>query len=275
MIEVDLERCPPGLPALFDREWPNHTRILSVLERRTPGVVLADRLVDPNWCVVREAGGGQTFFGGTLDAPQLHEALSTLLELGREREALESPSAAGHVHIQTWLDDDDRDEMLPKPDTVGAALMFDERPPDDERAPALARRVPARCEVRPMDRELFERCLWRDHVAAMMGGADGFLKHGLGFCLMRGEEILSEGYADYSGGGSIEIGVITHEPHQERGYASIVCAHVIEACEARGLQTYWSCDKTNLAAVAVARKLGYPRERESRFLCFEPTDEAA
>jgi RimJ/RimL family protein N-acetyltransferase len=58
-----------------------------------------------------------------------------------------------------------------------------------------------------------------------------------------------------------EIGAITREAYRGHGYAPITCAYLIEACERRGYQAYWSCDTENTASIRVARKLGFRQER--------------
>jgi RimJ/RimL family protein N-acetyltransferase len=66
----------------------------------------------------------------------------------------------------------------------------------------------------------------------------------------------------------VEMGVTTRAQYQRRGYATLTCAHLIRACEERGYRTYWNCAKQNLASAAVARKLGYRREKVYRLLAW-------
>lgn len=71
----------------------------------------------------------------------------------------------------------------------------------------------------------------------------------------------------------IELGVETYEPYRGRGYATITCAHLIRACEAKGYQTFWNTAKQNVASIALARKLGYQTEKEFRVLAWEKYSE--
>ncbi len=109
----------------------------------------------------------------------------------------------------------------------------------------------------------------------MFGGIDCFLENGLGFCLMKGDEILSEGYGDTRALGLIEIGTITHEEHRGHGYSTIICAHVIKTCEEMGYKTMWHCAKTNPASAAIARKLGYRTEREFRYIAYKASEQTS
>ena len=96
------------------------------------------------------------------------------------------------------------------------------------------------------------------------GSLSKFLAHGVGLCLMREEEILVEAYASALGKTRAEIGAITREAYRGRGYAPIACAFLIEACQQRGYQAYWSCDADHLASLRVAHKLGFQQERAYR-----------
>ena len=160
-------------------------------------------------------------------------------------------------------------QIFPTPNAKWPRLEFYNLETSDDKFETLLRKIPSECEVRRMNRQIIEECLWRDMHAAAYGSIEDFLAKGLGFCLMKGDEILCEAYATFWGGGKVEIGAITREPYQGLGYASVTCAHLIQACEGRGYQTYWSCEKDNIASASVARKLGYKYENEYQMLVYE------
>ena len=93
------------------------------------------------------------------------------------------------------------------------------------------------------------------------GSLENFLRHGIGLCMMKGEEIIVETYASALGKLRAEIGAITMEKYRGRGYASIACSYLIQECEQRGYQAYWSCDADHIASIQAARKLGFRKER--------------
>lgn len=123
------------------------------------------------------------------------------------------------------------------------------------------RSLPAGLAVRPIDRNLLERCEWRSDIEFYCGSIDNFLANDMGLCLMQGEEIIVEAYASSFGDTQAEIGAVTHAAYRGRGLAPIACAFLIEACERRGYHAYWSCDADNPASIRVARKLGFLREK--------------
>jgi RimJ/RimL family protein N-acetyltransferase len=83
---------------------------------------------------------------------------------------------------------------------------------------------------------------------------------------MQGEEIIVKAYVSSFGDRTAEIGAVTRQAYRGRGYAPITCAYLIEACELRGYQAYWSCDADNPASIRVAQKLGFRQEKAYQIL---------
>lgn len=133
--------------------------------------------------------------------------------------------------------------------------------PGSDTLDQLKKQLPAGHEIRTIDAELLQRCEWRGEMEFYAGSFDNFLKHGIGFCMLRGNEIIVEAYASALGKTRAEIGAITREAHRGRGYAPVTCAYLIEVCERRGYQAYWSCDADHLSSIRVAQKLGFQPER--------------
>ena len=102
-----------------------------------------------------------------------------------------------------------------------------------------------------------ERWAIEAHPERVFGDLHRFFIHGLGFCLIRDETILAEAYAAFWGKGQVEIAVVTHRQHRRSGHGLRVAIELIEACEAMGFETYWSCNRENHASMKMARKLGY------------------
>ena len=256
LIEIDLAQCPTNLQTLFDQSVPGRVRLFSVLEGRHAGIALADDGTHPTWCVVRSAWHGRTFIGGTPNAQCLSQAVTELRRVGQVDLFIES----------------ERVSILPlSPAEKRPRLAFYNRADDHQGFETPLRTIPRGCEVRMMDSQILSRCLWRDMMSSIYGSPEHFLANSFGFCLMNGDEILSEAYAGFWGGGEVDIGIITHKEHRGKGYAPIICAHLIQACEQRGYKTYWDCHKSNSASAAVARKLGYRCEQTYTIMRYKPT----
>lgn len=256
MVEIDLARCPVSIPALFDRRVPDSPRLFSVLAGRHIGRVLADDATTPTWCVLREAWFGTTFMGGTVD---LHSLIQAITELRKD----------GQVVLNL---DDKHVRFFPAgPRAELPRLKFSGRISGESHFATLLQVIPLGCKVCKVDQQSVGRCLWYDNLLDIFGSVDRFLAQSLGFCLMKGDEVLSEAHAFFWGDDEVEIGTITHENYRGLGYSTLVCAHLVQACEERVHQTYWGCDTDNPPSAAVARKLGYPYESQYTLGCYKST----
>ena len=231
---------------------PAYVRCGLVLDDVVAGQILTDDAANPTWAVVRENAYGTTFLGGKFDKALVEQVITTLQQHGDV--------------VLLLLPDDALLNLLPPPQYGGYAIDFTERPIGSGLDDYL--RVPEGCQIRRIDRELFERSADREANLAVFGSVERALERWTGFFLMRGDEILSEASAGPAANGIVELGVATPEPHQRKGYATIVCAHLIQTCESMGYQTYWNTAKQNHASIALARKLGYRREVEHRVLAW-------
>jgi len=254
MIEVCPAQLTPQLHALFDPHMPAGFRCFAVIEGDVAGRIFTDDPSNPTWGVVQEGAFGTVYPAGLLDAPSWHLLISQLRD-------------DGDVLVGLWPGDP-RIELLPSDtDYDGFTLDFTGRL-IGAGLDAYLRQLPDGCNMRNLDRELFERSQDRDFYSALYGSAEQALEKVHARFLMRGDEICCESYAYFAALGTIEIAISTREQYRGRGYATIACAHLIQACEQLGYQTYWNCARQNLASAAVARKLGYRTEKEYRLLAW-------
>ena len=63
-----------------------------------------------------------------------------------------------------------------------------------------------------------------------------FLKHGFGFWIMKGKDLVCECSTVFVGGGSVEINVHTNENYRERGLAAQVGTEFINHCQTHNLR---------------------------------------
>lgn len=256
-MRIPAHQVTPSLRALFDVGQPLAIRCFAVLDGSIRGQIWTDDLVQPTWGAVQEAAFGTLFLGGRPHATLVHE----LVEQLRQVKDVELALWPNHPYIQL---------LPPAPDFIGWELEFTDRLLGTDPAPGLT--VPAGCELRPIDATWFERCRYRDYYAAYFGSPEQTLAQGFGFCLVKGQELLSEAFAADAALGMIEIGTITGEPYRRRGYAALCCAQLIRECEARGYRTYWNCTKENPASAGLARRMGYQTEREFRAFVWDGPD---
>jgi hypothetical protein len=253
VIKLNPTQVTPALKALFEQPQPSHMRCFTVLEGSVAGDILTDDAVNPTWAVVRETAFGATFLAGKLNASLLSEIVTHL-------------KSTSDVVVGAY-DGDPLISLLPTPfEYDGLAIDYTDRPLNQGLDDYL--RVPEGCTVRRVDAALFERSVDRDMNVKALGGAERALELQIGFYLMRGDEILAEAFSSPPAMGIREMGIVTYEAHRQRGYATVVCAHLIRECERLGFETFWNCDKNNLPSNALARKLGYRNAQEYRVIAW-------
>jgi GNAT superfamily N-acetyltransferase len=254
MIQVYPGQVTPALRALFDPDDPASLRGCAVLYGNAAGRILTDNPESPAWGLVQEAAFGTLYLGGALDRSLLQRIVAKLLD-------------DGDVLVGLWPEDR-RFHLLPSGANYdGSVLEFTDRPVGEGLTGHLGH-MPDGCEIRHMDRSLFERCDGRYLYMSIFGSVDQALENGFGMCLMKDNAILCEAFAGPAARGQIEVGTQTGKEFRGRGFATLTCAYLVQWCEQQGYQTYWNCDKNNLASAAVARKLGYQVEREYRLLAW-------
>lgn len=245
----------PDLPALFDADVPNSPMLFAVLRGHNPGRAFVDEATQPSQCVIRT-----------------NEALTFLSQQAQQ---------AFLDQMLTYLRQFSHFGLIWRPDTaplrpaeatkIVQRREFSDCGSNSETLASLESRLPNGFEIHFMDRSLLERCEWRPMIESACGSLDNFLAHGLGICLMRGDDIITEAYAPFWGMSQVEIGVVTNEAERGHGYAAIACAHLIQTCRQRGFEPYWSCDADNIASATLARKLGFQREREYEIRMYRGT----
>lgn len=243
-----MHECPvdhPALPTLFDPSVPDSPVLWAVLKGRHAGRAVVDDVRRPSQCVLR-TDAVLTFSSRQIGQPFLNGAIAHFRK-------------TGDVWL-VWPTTGPTRLVAPAGGRVTQRLEFFDCDADSQVLADLRRRLPDGCEIRPIDRQLLERCEWRSDIEFFCGSVDNFLVNGIGLVMMQGDEIIVEAYASSLGETLAEIGALTREAHRGHGYAPITCAYLIQVCAQRGYGAYWSCDAENEASIRVAQKLGFRRE---------------
>lgn len=255
MYQIEQSAVTAQLRALFRNDEPLPTRLPCVLTGMAPGKIFSDDPQNPTWAIVQEAYDGAIYLGGAPDQSTLARIIT---QLRQER----------LVCVVMWPDDERIDLLPPGVDEISESIDFYDRPIGNGLESYL-NHIPNDCIVRRADRELIMRTQWGADDVAYHGGLDAWEEKCICFCLIRGDEILSEASAGAGIGGLREPGVVTHEAHRGNGYGTIVSARLVYEIEKLGDRTFWSCDSENHASVAIARKLGYRVEKRFRVLAWD------
>jgi RimJ/RimL family protein N-acetyltransferase len=259
MLQLTPAQVSPELASLFDLSMPTGIRALAVLAGGNAGKIFTDNLSNPTWAFVWEADDGTLYRGGSYSRKNLSEAVARL-------------RAEGLVALG-FRDDTPDVGLFPPGPTAGADCLEFERPIGANDLSHYLGELPAGYSLRRMDRALLERSPKREENLNRYGRLDNFLDKGLAVCILHGDEIVSEAYADMEIQGVREIGIRTREGYRRQGLAARACVHLIRWCENAGSSTYWDCAKLNAGSVALARKLGFQNEKAYRLLAWFPKEE--
>lgn len=244
-ITVHPNTISDALRALFSPEPPGVLRLHAVFNGAIPSLMWMDDLHQPTWAVVQEQLYGTLYFGGLIE----HAPLSEIVHQRQQ---------SGEVLFGYWASESHFLNLLPKPMYSGDCIDFTDRVGD--LTPLLAP-FPAGCEVRLFDAELLPQSADYGDLITQHGSIERVLENWFGVALLCEGEIAAEASAGLAVDDVIEVGVATREAHRGKGYATQVCAHLLQLCEARGYRTYWNTNTSNIPSVKLARKLGYQLER--------------
>jgi len=241
---------------MFERDMPTVLRALSVLGGGNAGKIFADDPSFPSWGLVQENDDGTLYLGGQISRDILHKAVTTL-------------RITGYVCLVFRDGDPGLEFFPPDPDGTVDCLEFDRPIGSSDLMPYLANQ-PAGFTIQRMDRSMLERSPRRDEYLSRYGSMENLLAHSIAVCILHEGEAICDAFADMDISGRREIGIRTHNEYRRQGLATIACSYLIRLCEEAGSATYWDCNKSNVASVALARKLGFWDEREYRALVFKP-----
>jgi RimJ/RimL family protein N-acetyltransferase len=253
MVELELG-IQPGRAAgseierLLSTAVPARGRALAVLDGVLAGRVWCDDAVRPAWAVVVETAGGTVYAGGAVTRSVLASVLDGVATM------------TGDLVFGFSGPGDPLREALPgEPAATGEAVDFADR----TALPNEFDAEPLRGDVRvvPIDGALLRRTQWFEDTLHAFGSVERFLELGVGYGVLVGDELVSECVAGPRSRGALEMGVLTSERHRGRGYATLAARAVAHACEARGDEVWWNASTGNAPSLALARRLGFRRER--------------
>jgi hypothetical protein len=253
MIELAPGGGTSAVRALFPARGHTYRRPFGVFDGTAGGRILTDDPSRPTWAAVQEfSDDGTLYLAGSLRADLVAEVIR-LLRQGR----------LVSLGVET---DDPLHALLPEPDQERGEIDFEDRDLAIDLSPLAE--PPAGLRLASIDHDLLPRCAWGPWMGRDL---ETVLDHGLGYCLLDGERVVSEAFAGPNVAGELEMATISDEAYQRRGLATVVCARTILECERLGYQTWWNTGLRNAASAGLARKLGYRTERRHRVLSWFPS----
>lgn len=120
-------------------------------------------------------------------------------------------------------------------------------------------RLLAGYELRRIDKNLMQRIREVDnpYSRSYWKSAADFEEHGIGFCAVHQDAIVSMCYTAFAWHGHHDIDILTAEGHRGVGLATTVACAFIDHCLTHDLVPKWDCWTNNRPSVALAEKLGF------------------
>ena len=87
--------------------------------------------------------------------------------------------------------------------------------------------------------------------------AADFEQHGIGFCAVHQDDIVSMCYTAFAWNGHHDIDILTAEGHRGIGLGATVACAFIDDCLKHDLVPHWDCWTSNQPSVRLAAKLGF------------------
>jgi RimJ/RimL family protein N-acetyltransferase len=240
----------------FDRARPvfediRHDRALvfSVIEGNVPGRIFVNHPHDPSVALLRFSGG-ELYLGGSADDKALNHEIGELI--------LTDLATPPHLLIfgmseawQSVLDD-----LLKERRVMRVVREEFELDPARFRAAHTGwrARVPEGFHIQQMDRRLAMESDPSHEI--LWGSIDNFIARAFGFCVLKGDEIVSRCSPVALGDRRFETGVNTKESYRQQGFATLACCAFIERCLEGGFLPEWGC-YYNKASKALALGLGF------------------
>jgi RimJ/RimL family protein N-acetyltransferase len=234
---------------------------LAVIEGNNPGWVFADDLNTPRTALVWAQGIEGFYLVGDTDSTVFLEHLNDYIDQVLKPRLRNSGATWFEVSGgENWnpviestfekrnLESSQQSVYTLKPMTYKAAMQPE---------------TVGDCKLLRIDRHLLDFSASKEflhsRLALFWGSENAFLKAGLGYVLMCGEEIASLCCSGFVSGNTHAIDIETEASHRRKGYAEAVAKAFIAECVERHFQPYWDCMAENVASAQLAEKLGFTR----------------
>jgi RimJ/RimL family protein N-acetyltransferase len=114
-------------------------------------------------------------------------------------------------------------------------------------------------ELRRIDENLMQRIreVANPYSRSYWKSAADFEQHGIGFCTVHQDAIVSMCYTAFAWHGHHDIDILTADGHRRLGLGTVVACAFIDLCLKHDLVPNWDCWSNNRPSVVLAEKLGF------------------
>jgi RimJ/RimL family protein N-acetyltransferase len=269
MIRLDIENYKRLIPLIQNADM-NTLFALSVLEGKVGGEVYVDDLATPNSFYILHSYGMALLYGVT-DKEEFYLQLKAhMLNMDNTRNANEwlqvfPPSLYSKMdtilegHLKKMKQNEPYEpSYLPEDKKILEYQRINFAFHKDQFIEFKKSLVNENCRVVTTSEDIFNQLegsvipkyFWKD--------SREFMNNGIGYTLLLENDFpASTAFSSYLIGDKLEIGIETHSKHHGMGFASYVCAKLIDDCLEHGYEPVWSCNSGNIGSRKLADKLGF------------------
>ena len=218
--------------------FANHKRyrvIIDAVLEQGYGTAIADSEYGPEVGLLQL--GAFTILGGRPDHPFTHDLIRDLSC------TMIIPESDAWSDIVTQI----HGTKLKKQRWVG--FSFEEL--NHEHLCGLKPHVPEGYRIQRIDLKLAPRAMGRLSYPS----PEAFIENGVGFCALKGDEVVCGARSYTNTCKAIEIAIMTIADHRGKGVATATGASLAVHCLDKGIDPHWNAE--NIISVKLAKKLGY------------------
>lgn len=126
----------------------------------------------------------------------------------------------------------------------------------------IQNRLPEGYTIKRIDKAMINNDVKNLIVDDILGdfwiSVDKFLNKGMGFCVLKDNEIISNCFTGYVSGNVHEMVIRTYgEDNKRKGFATFATRAFIDYCISNGIIPYWGTDEDNIGSQLTAEKCGF------------------
>jgi RimJ/RimL family protein N-acetyltransferase len=251
MIELNPSEYPSVLPLLENSK--QQVIPFAICEGYNPGRIFVDQKDNPQIVLIWSTVGYYFLFGDPSSIGDLQSISQTLTNIFipssqamGETGFILIPSSASWKSIMPTL--------LPSRKVIEIKrthFYFDLDAFKHNRN--LHTQIPKGFKIQTIDETIAQKI----GVKASWASIEDFLTNGIGFALLKDNEIACTCFSVFSSSKKVEIDVHTNEKFQRKGLAKLICSVFIEKCIELNKIPNWECFWDNEPSVNLAEKLGF------------------
>jgi hypothetical protein len=252
-----------------------HVHLLGVVDKNNRGKIYVDNIETPRTAIIW-AIGCMYFIIGDNDNRDFNSSLNEYINkvLGPD-----SLSTCGGTHFAVTLHEDKWIETLEdafmgrKHLHRGLEYVYTFNSFKYENLDEWKSSVTQGYTVQRITRDIIdndtENLISSDILGDFWISVDKFLEKGIGFCVLKGNKIISSCFSGYVSDHFHDIVIRTYgEENRRKGFATIAARAFVDYCVCNDLIPHWRTDELNKGSIATADKCGFELYKKYRLYVF-------